>query len=519
MDPAPAPAKPAPVQAGDARDEGDTFFWPSVITVVVIFALCFLADQLGDASWVLMVVWLPLVYKYILASPPHISARILLLLALVLESPDDRPGNGYWVPPFRPLNVIFYAGLKYWTGITPLSFNLFSLLCLLLFLRARKIKPRGFVRPLPEALQMLKVFLITLFVYEVYGLLRGGQGQPSYWQIIQLVSLPICALAFLYSVRGPRDFRALGTVVVVAAVTKGLLVAWVYEVVCRPMNIKPFYATTHSDSVTFGIAILILASNLFEHRDKKSFWRFALIVPFIVIAIVMNNRRLAFVGVGAGVFTTFAIMKPSAFKKKLTRWALILAPFFAAYVKIGGESTNPLFAPAALINSVTNQTDTSSLTRDIENYNLTVTLRQHTILGPGFGFEYIEQVRAEDISQGFSLYKFIAHNSVLWLWSVVGLVGFTILWMVYAMQAFFASRGYRAGRTPVERAAGLVTLAATITEMSMDWGDMGLHSYTNLTMCGVCYAVAVKLCAVAEGSAATVPKPVPKKPTVASAAA
>jgi hypothetical protein len=103
---------------------------------------------------------------------------------------------------------------------------------------------------------MLKVFAITLAVMELYGVfLRGGQGQPSYWQLIHPVSLVLASAAMLYSIRGPRDFRALGTIIVVSAVTKGLLVAWVYEVVCRPMNIRPFYATTHSDSVTFAMGI------------------------------------------------------------------------------------------------------------------------------------------------------------------------------------------------------------------------------------------------------------------------
>src|SRR5262249_35459843 len=128
------------------------------------------------------------------------------------------------------------------------------------------------------------------------------------------------------ALRGPPDFKAIGQIIVIAAITKGLQVAWVYEVVCRPMNIKPFYATTHSDSITFGIAILVVATNLFEYRNKKALYRFLAVAPFVVISIVMNNRRLAFVGVGAGVITTFAILKPSPFKRKLTMWLLIAAP-------------------------------------------------------------------------------------------------------------------------------------------------------------------------------------------------
>src|SRR6185436_18344846 len=108
-----------------------------------------------------------------------------------------------------------------------------------------------------------------------------------------------------------------------------------------------FYATTHSDSVTFAMGVIVLAANLFEHRDKKSFLRAALLIPFIAIAIVMNNRRLAFVGVGAGVITTFALLRSSPFKRLVVRSLVVLAPLFAVYVRVGGTSNSAFFAPAA----------------------------------------------------------------------------------------------------------------------------------------------------------------------------
>jgi O-antigen ligase len=191
-------------------------------------------------------------------------------------------------------------------------------------------------------------------------------------------------------------------------------------------------------------------------------------------------------------------LRPSPFKRTLMRSLVFVLPVFAIYVRVGGTSDNAFFAPAALIHSVMSGEDRSSLTRDIENYNLIVTLRENKIFGPGFGSEYIEAVRADDISVGFSLYKFIAHNSVLWLWSLGGLVGFALLWMVYPVQAYFSARGYRLGRTPIERAAGLATLAGTATALAQDWGDMGFNSYTNVAMFAGCYAVAAKLCAAVE---------------------
>jgi hypothetical protein len=212
------------------------------------------------------------------------------------------------------------------------------------------------------------------------------------------------------------------------------------------------------------------------------------------------------------VITTFAVLRSSKFKRTLVRSLIVLFPFFLIYVKVGGNSSSAFFAPAALIHSVMSGEDASSVTRDIENYNLIVTLRENKIIGPGFGSEYIEAVKANDITSGFSLYKFIAHNSVLWLWSLGGLVGFTLLWMIYPIQAYFSARGYRLGRTPVERATGLATLAGTATALAQNWGDMGFNSYTSLVMFAACYATAAKLCVAVEQPKPQQPQPARPEP-------
>ena len=485
----------------------DAFLWPSILIVLLIFVGCWIADQVGSNVLIFAVLWGPLLYRYVLAAPVHLSARVMFLLALVLEPPAEQPGYGYWTSVLAPASQIYYDALKAWAGIPGLSFSLYTLLCLVLYFRAtRGRKAPGYVAPPPEAVKAVKLWLLALTLLLIWGLIRGGNGKAAFFQLQHLYTLGFCALAFLHALRGPADLRALGTIVVVAAITKGLLVGWVYYVVCAPMGLKPFYATTHSDSVTFAMCIIILATRLFEERDGRSLRLFLCIVPFIVMAIVMNNRRLAFVGVGFGVVTTYAVMKSGRLKRKIARIALALAPLVVVYVKVGGHSTNPLFAPAAMVNSALSGTDSSSITRDIENYNLIFTMNQQgRILGTGFGHEYIEAVRADDISQAFALYRYIPHNSVLWLWSFGGLIGFTALWMVYPLLAYFGARGYHGSLDPIERAAGLTTLAGAMTLMAQNWGDMGLQSYTSLTVFGICYSVAAKLCMAADSRRASAP--------------
>src|SRR5205823_14279352 len=112
-------------------------------------------------------------------------------------------------------------------------------------------------------------------------------------------------------------------------------------------------------------------------------------------------------------------------KRALARLGLLAAPLFAAYVVAGWGSPASVFRPVAAIRSMVaadksaHGADESTESREIENYNLSQTLRRHP-LGTGLGHEYEEVVRGPDISSSFALYRYIPHNSVLWLMSAAG---------------------------------------------------------------------------------------------------
>ena len=60
----------------------------------------------------------------------------------------------------------------------------------------------------------------------------------------------------------------------------------------------------------------------------------------------------------------------------------------------------------------------------------------------GFGHEYEFSPNNPpvDLSEVFSNYRLIAHNGVLWIWSLGGVVGFTLLWMLYPLAGTMAIR-------------------------------------------------------------------------------
>jgi hypothetical protein len=139
----------------------------------------------------------------------------------------------------------------------------------------------------------------------------------------------------------------------------------------------------------------------------------------------------------------------------------------------------------------------SALSRDIENENLIFTLRQAPgyLLTTGFGHEYAYAPEHPPVDLGdvFRNYRLIAHNGVLWIWSLAGVIGFIPLWLVYPLGGTLAVRGYRNSETPLERSAALASLGAIIVCMSQVWGDQGFNSYMTLVTFSIAFAVGARL--------------------------
>jgi len=479
--------------------EDDPFFTESIILIGGLFVISVIAGLMGGAAVALAIGWLPFFYYALFVAPVNITARCLLLAGVFIEPPDMVPGSGYWISPLDAINETFYGHLKNVVGIPGLSFPLVLVCAAILYYRASRV-PRYRDNPLPPvpAVKSLRYFMYALIAMEAWGIVRGGHFQHSTFQLLHLVTRPVVAMALLYSIKGEDDVKAYGTIIVVVACARGLLVAWVYFIVCGTQGITPEYATTHGDSVIFDAAVLVVVANHISVRTKRSLWRMIIVTLYMLAAITMNNRRLAFVGLGGGIVGMLLWLPPSPLKKRVMRNMAYLIPFVIGYVLYGADQKGKLYGPARLVLSVLSQEDTSSDSRNIENDNLVATLEEHPFAGAGFGWEYKEVVRLYDIAEFFPLYRYIAHNTVLWLVTVGGAVGFFFLWRTYATAAFFAARGYLLAMNDNDRAGALASIGIVVVCISSDWGDQGLVSYPSLMIFGAVYAVACNVCGRSE---------------------
>jgi len=363
---------------------------------------------------------------------------------------------------------------------------------------ARKLQgtaTRDQVVPVPAPfVAALAGSLLALLLLLGWGLARGGDFRNSPWQLRQLLALPVVTLLFALSLRGSRDFKVLGAVLIGAALFKTGVGVWVNETVFRPLNVRPPYVTTHGDSMLFALALVAVVVAWNERRTRKTWALLLLVGPLLLLAMKVNNRRLVFVEAAAALVTVFPLIPWTGVKRAVSRAFILALPLGVLYLAVGWNSNSRVFSPVQVVKSIVlPNTNRSTAMRDIENYNLTVTFSSSPLIGVGFGHPYIEHVQADDISWLFALYRYIPHNSVLGLWAFCGLFGFAAIWLPILIGLFLAARSYPMAAEPLHRAAALTVVAMVVIHLIQAWGDMGVQAWSGVFLLGACLASAAQL--------------------------
>jgi len=180
----------------------------------------------------------------------------------------------------------------------------------------------------------------------VLGIARGGQIEGAFRQTLYLMQLPLVAMLFLYTLRIPEDLAAIGTAFVSCAVVRSFLVMFVYFGVCMPQGItdrpgQPEWCTNHSDTVLFVVSIIILLTHSLEQHSTKVTLRSLGLGTIILFAIVLNNRRLAFVSLAAAPVVIYLALRPSRRKRRVTAAPAVRVPLPIAHLLGGAGVRRP----------------------------------------------------------------------------------------------------------------------------------------------------------------------------------
>jgi hypothetical protein len=320
------------------------------------------------------------------------------------------------------------------------------------------------------------VFFAAIVLLEGYGLVTGGDFKNSLWQLRQLFWLPVLGVVFGHALKSAGARVWLLRAVIGVAVVRGLIGIHYWVTMARPSGEVFEYTTTHSDSILSVTAILVTAMLAVVRPSWGHLVLNLVAQPIMLVALIANDRRIAFVSLAGGGLALL-LLSPPDLKRLLRRLALAASPLVLLYLIVGWGSKHPVFGPVQTVRSVVEQDDDSSKTRDIENYNLISTLKASPVIGSGFGHEYREVVQALRVDHIFAQYKYIAHNSVLWLLSIGGWLGFAAVWLIFPVAVLVALRAFAECADPIDRTVAYGAIVAVLAFIVQAWGDMGLQSW------------------------------------------
>jgi hypothetical protein len=482
------------------------------LSFAAALAITVAALLVGDAAlgWLVAPIVLLLIFYAMVRSPLRDSLLVLMFCGLALENPNEIPASGAWESPFFQLGALMLIRLNKAAGVDGLAFSGMDVMILALGLihwsRRSSGSPLDRVGNVPTPISMVRLAqlsLATIVFCWLRGIVGGADQAAAIWQIDRVIYLPVLFLLFQAGLRGPKDQFAVGKVVLAAATVRAFQAGYVQHFADRPLDPETgqlprlAHATTHHDSMLFAGAVVILAVLLIQRAPFARKWTLILL-PVLVWGMLANGRRLVWVQIIVVLTIVYFVTAMNPVKRKLQKAALLLSPFVLLYIRLGWNRSTGIFKPVSIIRSaVDSDTNLSTAWRDIENFNLLWTIRQNPIFGTGYGHGFIEMIPLPAVDH--LLERWVPHNSVLGMWAYCGFIGYTGLTLLWVVSVFFAIRGYHAATQPIDRAAGLASLAAVPIYFVQCYGDMGLGSWTGLYLIAPAMAVAGKL-AVATGA-------------------
>jgi O-antigen ligase len=447
---------------------------------------------------------------------------VLLFLSWALEVPGDSFAFGRLETPWKLLGHLLWGKLNLVLPLSPLVMSGFDLLAVLLFavivyrqIRGSSLDRTGWVDSAAPLRTFALISVLAVLWMSAYGLARGGSFRFVLWQSTRWIYLPVVYALMNQAIRGPGDARMVGRVLLGVGLFRALE-AIVLRLMFPSVDFMP-HATTHGDSVLFATCVAILGAMVMEMPGKRSLGLSAALLPFFALAIKANNRRLVWAEIGL-VAIFFWIVTPWRPLKRLIVRRLVLAALpLALYSAVGWNTPSIVFWPVQKVRSLTDSSsNTSTLWRDLEIYNLVYTYSQNPLFGSGFGHPFAEIIKLPDVTNFYELEPYVPHNSVLGLWAFGGLVGFTLIWAVFPVGFFFTVRAYRWARTGAERVTALGAGAVQICYLMQGYGDLGFGHWGSVFTVAAGYALVGKIC-VANGGWGALPEsePAPTAPATA----
>jgi O-antigen ligase len=384
-------------------------------------------------------------------SAPHPFSLVLLLMIIGVVAVLTRPVLGLYIVMFFTLigdnnTIVWYPFAKNMSSLESIFFvddavivsplEVFLVVTTIAWLLNYQDRVgRQFRRPV--LLYPLMGFTFFVLYGYVQGMRTGGDRNVALWEMRPLLYVPLFYLLItqLFSRREQyvRLFLvAMGAVFVHAVVAinyfRGLPAVERAEV----ESLGEHGASIHIDAMLLLVLALLLIKGC---SPRLRVGMLLLAIPCLV-AYAMAERRAAVVALVVGIIMFSMVLHRR--RRRAFWWfvpivtvvgSLYLAAFWGVQGSLGfpAQAVKSVIAPGQL-----SEADASSdMYRLFEKYNIWYTIRTDPVRGLGFGRQFYQPIPLPDISF-FVFWRYLPHNSILWIWIKMGFFGFVAMLYLFA---------------------------------------------------------------------------------------
>lgn len=417
----------------------------------------------------------------------EISFYFVMFLVMVFDQ--------YEIPGFITLTheIGFFYNLKelpYLPFFDAGVFNLFEvhlyILLFSFFIRLVVLKDFSF-KPVPVLIPFL--MFVGAFLFScMYGLRQGGDFLIALWEVRALFYFILLYLIVPQIIQSAHQIKGLIWFIIFGVSVKAFQAIWKFVVMGLTTGGYPTL-TNHEDPVFMvTLFILLLGSIVYKSWNKQTAILLLLLIP-CTFAFYVAQRRAAYASFMVS-FSAFMVLLPG-----LVRWKFlkVMFPMFVCMMVYGAafwNSNSILARPVQTIKSGIIKPEMeeniddyySNLYRENENYNLAATVRNHPIIGIGFGNKYDQPIPLVAIP--YPLRDYIPHNEIFWLIVKMGSVGFFAFWFFFNSVAAKGVQIFSRLTDPYLKAVTLFIIIAIINQMVVSYFDLQLTYYRNMIYLG-----------------------------------
>ena len=388
--------------------------------------------------------------------------------------------------PFTEHIALFHSVTK-GTFFTPAELLLAALLVVWVMKGALERDWRVPRSPLAKGIAAM--YAVALVVGVGLGQVHHGSLQFAFWELRPWYYVGATYLLVSSLFAGRDLVRPLLWTIVLGTGFKSVQGVIVYFRVARHMTPRPEAILSHEESFFFAVFLLATTALwLFQIRGPLRAVA-TILAPFVVVADLGNARRTSFlllyVGLPALLFAAHRAMPER--RKMLVRLDVAVLVLAVVYIGVfwnhdqgslgqGARAVHSAIAPSA-------RDQSSDQYRNTENADLIFDIHATRSIGQGYGVPINYVIPTADISTFDPMIAYIPHDSILYEWYRLGLLGELLLWSIVAFGILAAGRLVRRG-TRDTAVVGALGICSIICWILMGYNDVGLTQLRIATFMG-----------------------------------